>query len=226
MALVQGAGRCAAGRERAAGSREGPCLADAAADWAIAEEDRLRGQWYSLLGQILAVPPDQARLAELAGLAGDQTDFGQGVAALAAASGRAEAEAVSQEHFNLFIGVGRGELVPYGSYYLAGFLYEKPLARLRGDMGALGVARADGVAEPEDNIASLMEIMNGLITGAFGQPADLATQRRFFEAHVGCWAPRFFEDLEGAEGAVFYKPVGRIGRLFVAIEAQGLDMAD
>ncbi len=200
-------------------------MADAAADWNIAEEDRLRGQWYSLLGQILAVPPDQARLAELAGLAGDQTDFGQGVAALAAASGRAEAEAVAHEHFDLFIGVGRGELMPYGSYYQAGFLYEKPLARLRGDMRALGIARADGVAEPEDNIGSLMEIMNGLITGAFGQPADLATQRRFFETHVGCWAPRFFEDLEGASCAGFYKPVARIGRLFMAIEAQGFEMA-
>ncbi len=200
-------------------------MADAAADWNIAEEDRLRGQWYSLLGQILAVPPDQARLAELAGLAGDQTDFGQGVATLAAASGRAEAEAVAHEHFDLFIGVGRGELMPYGSYYQAGFLYEKPLARLRGDMRALGIARADGVAEPEDGIASVMEIMRSLITGAFGQPADLATQRRFFETHVGCWAPRFFEDLEGAEGAVFYRPVGRIGRLFMTIEAQGFEMA-
>jgi TorA maturation chaperone TorD len=137
---------------------------------------------------------------------------------------RALDKTLEQEYFDLFVGVGRGELLPYGSYYLAGFLYEKPLARLRGDMRRLGIARAEGVHEPEDHIAALMEMMSGLITGAFGQPAELATQRQFFAAHIGSWAPRFFEDLESAEAADFYRSVGRVARQFVAIEAEAFEM--
>jgi TorA maturation chaperone TorD len=199
-------------------------LADAAADLNLAEEDRLRAQWYALLGAILARPPDQARLDALAGLAGDESDLGQGVTALAAAAAAANPKTAEQEFFDLFIGVGRGELVPYGSYYLAGFLYEKPLANVRSDMRRLGIARTDEVKEPEDHIGALMEMMSGLITGAFAQPADLASQRQFFEAHVGSWAPRFFEDLENTPAATFYKPVARIGRIFMGIEAQAFEM--
>jgi TorA maturation chaperone TorD len=171
--------------------------------------------------------PDRARLDRLAGLVGDETDFGQGVSALAEAAKvalAADPKTLDQEHFDLFIGVGRGELLPYGSYYLAGFLYEKPLARLRADMRRLGIARAEGVLEPEDHIAAVMEMMSGLITGAFGDGADLAAQRQFFAAHLGSWAPRFFEDLESAKAAGFYKTVGRTGRQFLAIESEAFEM--
>jgi len=160
-------------------------------------------------------------------LAGDETDFGQDVSALADAAKAtlsAGPEALRQEHFDLFIGVGRGELLPYGSYYLAGFLYEKPLAKLRVDMRRLGIARAEGVHEPEDHIAAVMEMMSGLISGAFGEAADLATQREFFASHLGSWAPRFFEDLENAKAAGFYRSVGRLGRRFLAIETEAFEM--
>jgi TorA maturation chaperone TorD len=213
-------------------------LAQTAANLAIADEDVLRAHWYGLLGAVLRATPQRALLERLAALAGDETEFGQGVQALAAAARTALARApetgdageqaldktLEQEYFDLFVGVGRGELLPYGSYYLAGFLYEKPLARLRGDMRRLGIARAEGVHEPEDHIAALMEMMSGLITGAFGQPAELATQRQFFAAHIGSWAPRFFEDLESAEAADFYRSVGRVARQFVAIEAEAFEM--
>ncbi len=199
-------------------------MAHALANVVMADEDRLRAQWYGLLGALLRAAPDEARLRTLADLEGDETDFGQAVAGLAAAAAAADAKAVKEEHFDLFTGVGRGELLPYGSYYLAGFLYEKPLAELRGDMRALGIEPAEGVKEPEDHIAAIMEMMSGLITGAFGEPADLATQKRFFETHLGSWAPRFFEDLENASTAKFYKPVARIGRLFTAIEAEAFQM--
>ena len=202
-------------------------LADAAANLELAEEDALRAHWYGLLGVILRSAPDRAQLERLAGLVGDETDFGQDVSALAQAaqaSLAADPETLRQEHFDLFIGVGRGELLPYGSYYLAGFLYEKPLAQLRADMRRLGIARAEGVQEPEDHIAAVMEMMSGLITGAFGDAADLATQRQFFAAHLGSWAPRFFEDLENAEAAAFYRTVGRTGRQFLAIETEAFEM--
>ena len=79
--------------------------------------------------------------------------------------------------------------------------------------------------EPEDHIAALCEMMCGLITGAFGAPADLARQQAFFDTHIAPWAERLFEDLEAASSANFYKPVGTIGRLFMRIELQSFEMA-
>ncbi|MHA1598481.1 MAG: TorD/DmsD family molecular chaperone, partial [Alphaproteobacteria bacterium] len=121
--------------------------------------------------------------------------------------------------------VTQGELIPYASHYLTGFLCEQPLADLRGDMGALGIARSDDVSEPEDHIASVLEMMNGLIVGSFGPPADLPAQKKFFDAHVAPWANNFFEDLEAAENAALYRPVGRVGRAFLAIEKDAFALA-
>ena len=196
-----------------------------AASAPISEEDRLRAGWYALLAQLLSREPSNELLQMLRGLEGDDSELGKGIRALAAAARGTSAESARQEYFDLFIGVGQGELLPYGSYYLTGFLNEKPLARLRGDMARLRIARADDVKEPEDHIAALCEMMSGLITGGFGAPADLAEQRAFFDSHIGCWAPRFFEDLQGAPSAVLYMPVGTMGRLFMAIEVQAFDMA-
>ncbi len=190
-----------------------------------AEEDRLRAGWYSLLARLLAAPADDEVMAVLRGLGDDETELGAALRALKAAAGAASPGAAEQEFFDLFVGVGQGELVPYGSYYLTGFLHEKPLARLRDDMAALGIARSEGVSESEDHIAALCDMMAGLITGAFGAPADLATQRKFFDDHIGCWAPRFFENLEAASSAAFYMPVGTLGRLFMAVESQAFEMA-
>lgn len=191
----------------------------------ISEEDQLRAGWYALLAQLLSREPSAALLEMLRGLEGDESELGKGIRALAAAARGTTVESARQEYFDLFIGVGQGELLPYASYYLTGFLNEKPLARLRGDMGRLRIARADEVKEPEDHIAALCEMMAGLITGSFDAPADLAEQRTFFDTHIGCWAPRFFEDLQGAQSAALYMPVGTIGRLFMAIEVQAFDMA-
>ena len=116
-------------------------------------------------------------------------------------------------------------MLPYASYYLTGFLLEKPLANLRGDMAALGIQTSGISKEPEDHIAYLCEIMHGLITGAFNEPASLETQKIFFMTHMAPWAGQFFTDLEGAELATLYMPVGTIGRLFMAIEAQAFELA-
>lgn len=191
----------------------------------IPEEDSLRANVYVLLARLLARAPDAELLAQVAAFNGDDTEFGEAIRALARAGQSTSADAVADEHFNLFVGVGESELVPYASYYLTGFLNEKPLARLRQDLRRLGVERADGVNASEDHIAALCEVMAGLITGAFGDPADLAGQRRFFNDHLAPWAPRFFEDLQAAEGATFYMPVGSIGRLFMEVEGEAFDMA-
>jgi TorA maturation chaperone TorD len=184
----------------------------------ILPEERLRAHQYQLLARFLAAPPDAALLDLAAGFTGDDTDLGRALAELALRAGRATPEVASREYHDLFIGIGRGELVPYASYYLTGFLNEKPLAKLRGDMARLGIARAETVKEPEDHIAALCEMIAGLITGAFGVPLDLAEQRAFFDRHLAPWAPVFFEDLEKARSAWLYAPVGTLGRVFMGIE--------
>ena len=191
----------------------------------VPEEDQLRANVYMLLAQLLARAPDDDLLRQVAALGGDETEFGEAIRTLARAADATTAEQVADEHFNLFVGVGESELVPYSSYYLTGFLNEKPLARLRQDMRHLGIERADGVSATEDHIAALCEVMAGLITGAFGDAGGLTAQRRFFNDHLAPWAPRFFEDLQAAESASFYRPVGSIGRLFMEVESEAFDMA-
>ncbi|WP_282064317.1 TorD/DmsD family molecular chaperone [Aliiroseovarius marinus] len=191
---------------------------------AIAEEDRLRADLYNFLGVLLAGPPDQMVLDQTAGLSGDDSPLGTGVNALAKIAKLSKPKAVESEFNRLFIGLGRGELLPYASYYLTGFLNEKPLAILRQDMAARGLTRAENVYEPEDNIASLMEMMGALIVGRFGDPATLEDQRTFFNRHIAPWAGHFFSDLEAAKNSVFYAAVGQVGRAFMEIEAEGFRM--
>ncbi len=191
----------------------------------IAEEDRLRADLYDYLGLILSGPPDQALLSQTAKLSGDQTDLGSAISALSRIASLSKPRMVESEFNALFIGLGRGELLPYASYYLTGFLNEKPLASLRRDMAARGMTRAENVYEPEDNIASLMEMMAGMIRGRFGAPAALADQKTFFNKHIGPWAGHFFTDLEAAKHSVLYASVGAVGRVFMEIEAQGFRMS-
>jgi TorA maturation chaperone TorD len=186
----------------------------------IADEDQTRAQIYALLGRLLTSAPDAALLAKIATFTGDDSEIGQALTALAATARKMDASRLGDEYQDLFIGVARGEVMPYASYYLTGFLQSKPLANLRGDMAALGIARAPGVAEPEDHVGSLCEMMAGLIAGNFDRAVDLSEQRRFFDAHIATWVPRFFADLEAAKSAVFYMPVARLGRSFIAIETQ------
>ncbi len=192
---------------------------------AIAQEDRLRADLYNFLGLLLAGPPDEMVLEQTAGLTGDETALGQAITQLANVAQVSKLKAVTREFNALFIGLGRGELLPFASYYLTGFLNEKPLATLRGDMAAMGIARAQNVYEPEDNIASLMEMMGGLIIGRFAAgAADLAAQKAFFNKHVGPWAGHFFSDLEAAKNSVLYASVGAVGREFMEIEREAFRM--
>lgn len=190
----------------------------------VAEEDRLRADLYNFLGLLLAGPPDQLLLDQAAGLNGDESELGQAIQGMARVAKVSKPAAVEREFNALFIGLGRGELLPYASYYLTGFLNEKPLAQLRGDMAARGITRAPNVYEPEDNIASLMEVMAGMIVGRFGAPATLEDQRTFWNRHIGPWAEHFFTDLEGAKNSVFYASVGAAGRVFMDIEKDGFRM--
>lgn len=192
----------------------------------IPEEDLWRAQIYALLGRALARRPDTALLTALAQLKGDDSAMGQALATLADAARSTSLERAQDEYDALFIGLPRGELVPYASFYRTGFLYERPLAKLRGDMEKLGYARADDVSEPEDHMGALCELMALLIRGGDGRgPAELKTQERLYQQHLAPWGERFFADLEQAASAKLYKPVGTIGRLFMTIETQAFAMA-
>lgn len=190
----------------------------------VAPEDRMRADLYDYLGLILSRPPKAGLLKQTAELAGDSSELGEAVSGLARVANVTKPDAAEREFNTLFVGLSRGELLPYASYYLTGFLNEKPLAQLRGEMAERQIARAENVFEPEDNIASLMEMMGGLILGRFGTVADLDDQKAFFDKHIGPWAGHFFTDLESTKSSVFYASVGAVGRQFIDIEQEAFRM--
>ena len=194
--------------------------AELACPRSVSEEDRARAQIYQLLGALLSAPPSNELLKGLSEISGDDTPLGTATKNLSALAKRTNEPDVTREFNNLFVGLGRGELLPYASYYLTGFLNEKPLADLRTDLKARGIKSLDSVKEPEDHIGTLCEVMAGIIAGEFDSGSDLKSQKAFFDAHLAKWAQLFFTDLEEAQSAVFYAPVGTLGRTFMAIEAE------
>jgi TorA maturation chaperone TorD len=184
----------------------------------VDDVDLARARIYALLGALLTRAPDADLLARIGDLRGDATPLGLAHIELAEAARNARVERVEREFFDLFIGVGRGELLPYGSFYLTGFLHERPLARLREDLARFGIDRAEGVAEPEDHAGILCEIMAGLASGEL--PAPAGSDRTIFEKHMAPWIGRLFADIERAQAADFYRRVGSLGRVFIEIETE------
>jgi TorA maturation chaperone TorD len=182
------------------------------------EIDVARAQEYALLSALLARAPDAAFLKKLAQLRGDSSPLGLAHVALADAAAKTTVAEIEREYFDLFIGIGRGELMPYGSYYLTGFVYERPLARLREDLAQFGVERAEGEIEPEDHAAIVCEIMSGLCSRRFDAPPG--SDEVMFDKHLAPWIGRFFSDLSQAETAKFYRHVGALGRVFIDIETE------
>lgn len=196
----------------------------AASSSPLADEDLLRAYVYRLLARFLASPPDQAALAVAGDLTGDASELGRTITAFARTARATTAVQARDEYDELLIGLVRGELVPYASFYLTGFLHERPLASVRGDFTRLGITRVAGWKDPEDHIASLCEAMAGLIDGSYGDGRP-ATQQQFFDRHLAPWAPKFFADLERARASRLYAPLGAIGRRFMDIEATAFAMA-
>lgn len=195
-----------------------PDLFTGEAALSVDETDVARAQEYALLATLLVKSPDAQLLHRLSRLRGDPSPLGVAHAALGEAAARTDVDRAGREYFDLFIGLGRGELLPYASYYLTGFLYERPLARLRADLKRLGIVLAEGLSEPEDHAAILCEIMAGLASGAIAAEPD--ADRRVFEKHMAPWMGRFFSDLERSQRADFYARVGAVGRTFMEIESE------
>ncbi len=189
----------------------------------VAEEDMARAREYVLLGSLLRQAPTASLLADIARMKGDASELGLLHMSLAEAAEETTADAESKEFFRLFVGVGRGELLPYGSYYQTGFLHERPLARVREDLKRLGVERQEGLYEPEDHLGILFDVMAGFASGQFG---DFDAQKAFFAQHVEPWAHALFADLESCASTPFYKAVARVGAAFMSIEMQGFALPD
>ena len=188
------------------------------------DEDRMRAAFYGLLAVLLSKAPDDDVLKAVRSLQAGDGALGRSVATLVHAAALATPKGLAQEYHDLFIGLGRGELVPFGSYYLTGFLQEKPLARLRQDMARLGIMAAAETSDPEDHASSILDMMAGSIEGRFGTPLDVAGQSNFFQQHIASWMPIFFLDLERVASSSFYAAVGSAGRAFLEIESAAFDM--
>jgi len=189
----------------------------------LEQEQQYRAAAYGMLAALLRDVPDAALLDQVSMFVdvdegGDEMALSMSLLGLAAK--RRSIESINDEYHALFIGIGRGELVPYGSFYLTGFLMEKPLGDLRDDLDRLGFEREVEVHEPEDHVAALCEVMAMLIQDG----SSIDTQRGFFTTHINSWFQQFFTEMSAASNAVFYKAVSRFGSAFLEIEKRYLSV--
>lgn len=191
----------------------------------IDELDQARARQYLLLATLLTKAPSQDLLDELAALTGDQTPLGRSYTALAAAAANTDQDRAGREFFNLFIGVGRGDVLPYASFYRTGFLNGRPLSQVRADLARLGLVRDEQVFEPEDHLGTLFEVMASLIRGEVTETEPSAAAA-FFKQHIQSWGERAFEDIGLAPSATFYRAVADLGRLWLEIETEALSLPE
>lgn len=191
------------------------------------QDDAPRANAYGLMAALLAAPPNEDLVTLLRQIdpveEGRAQAMGQAWEVLRLAADGADVDGLDDEYHALFVGLGRGELVPYASWYLTGFMMDQPLAVLRSDLEALGFERQPGVHEPEDHVAALCETMSVII----GIPDEIpvATQKRFFYEHMQPWISTFFLDLQKAKTARFYRAVGQFGYRFMEFEKEYLSMS-
>jgi TorA maturation chaperone TorD len=190
----------------------------------VDEVDLARAAEYSLLATLLSRSPDAELLDRLSKLHGDDTALGVEHTSLGKAAMRTDPKRVAREYFALFIGLGRGELMPYASHYMTGFVHGRPLANLRQTLQRIGIERVEAQTEPEDHAAILLEIMASLAGGEIA--AAPGTEREIFAEYLAPWLMRFFSDVERNKSVDFYAAVGRLGRTFMEIEAQSFLIAD
>jgi TorA maturation chaperone TorD len=190
-------------------------------------EETARADVYGLLATLLYAPPSQELLNTIGNAPADgDSILEQAWVELVAACKTAQQEKVREEYEQLFVGIGRPEVMLYGSFYLSGFLMEKPLAELRTDLSLLGLQRSDDVVESEDHLASLCEVMRYLIASDDVVNANLAAQEKFFNTHMRAWVLDCCKSMEANANADFYKPVASLARVFFEVEMQAFDMAN
>ncbi len=192
------------------------------------DEETARAEIYGLLARLYYAPPDAQLLSALRVAATEAPAAGAFLEepwrALVGAARAASDEQLVLEYNALFGGVGKPEVYLFGSHYLSGFLNEKPVARLRSDLAALGLERDEAMPETEDHIAYLCEVMRYLIAGDDVAVANLTKQSEFFAAHLQPWAAQLCDTIAAHPRAQFYATLAEFTRAFVGVEAQGFDM--
>lgn len=194
------------------------------------DEEVARAELYGLLARLWYAAPDAALLDALQVAVTEAPVSGAFLEepwrALVGVARGMDAAAAHAEYDALFGGMGKPEVYLFGSHYLSGFLNDKPVAQLRNDLDALGLAREEGVYETEDHVACLFEVMRYLIAGDDVAVANLTRQRAFFATHVQPWLPALCEAAAQHPKARFYAALAEFTRAFVQVEAQGFDMLD
>ena len=188
-------------------------------------EGRLRADTYAMLASLLSAPPTRDLLHRLEGIEsgpddGDPGAIGEAWQQIRHAAAHAGVESLDDEYHDLFIGLGRGEVVPYASWHLTGFLMEQPLSDLRDEFKSLGIESDQQQKDPEDHIAAVCEAMALIIRA---DDIDESRELGFFTRHIHPWAGKFFCELQATESARFYRAVGVLGQRFVELEKQYLD---
>jgi TorA maturation chaperone TorD len=194
------------------------------------DEETARAEVYGLLAVLYYAPPEPSLLESLRVAVTEAPAAGgfleEPWRALVGVAREMSDEAIAGEYDALFGGVGKPELYLFGSHYISGFLNEKPLARLRTDLAALGLARGDDMPETEDHIAYLCEVMRYLIAGDDVAVANLTRQSEFFAVHVQPWTNALCDAIAAHPKARFYASLAGFTRAFLSVEAQGFDMLD
>lgn len=192
-------------------------------------EELARAELYGLLARLWMAPPDAALLAQFGVAVTEAPESGLLEApwqALVATLRATTPEAAADEYDALFGGVGKPEVFLYGSFYLAGFLNEKPLAALRTDLAALGLTRDPSRGETEDHIAYGCEVMRFLIAGDDIAVCNLEQQRRFFRGHLQTWVGDLCDAVDAHPRAQIWRAVAQLTRVFLDIETQGFDLLE
>ena len=190
----------------------------------IDAEDQLRADMYSFLASLLRTEPTAELVNQLTNLESDDSPIGKSIKILSKLASSMDLPTIRDEYVRIFVGVGRGEILPFASYYLTGFLKDKPLAKLRNDMKEIGIELGENVKESEDHIATLFDMMSGLILGKFNKKFSISEQKDFFNKHLGPSVDLLMRDIESSKIAVFYSPIGTIGREFIEIERSSFSM--
>jgi TorA maturation chaperone TorD len=193
-------------------------------------EELARAELYGLLARLWLAPPDDALLAQLrAAPTGSPQPGGFLEApwrALVESMRATDAAGARAEHDALFHGVGKPEVYAYASYYLSGYLHERPLADLRADLAELGLTREAGQLETEDHVAYELEVMRYLIAGDDASVCNLERQRRFFRRHLQPWIEKLCDAVDAHPRAVTWRTVAACTRAFVQVETQAFDLLE
>ena len=195
----------------------------------LSAEDRVRADLYALVARLFVAPPDATFLAALAAAPelpeAPDAPLAAAYNALLRASRAMDADAAVQEYTDVFVGVGKSEVNLHASHWLSGFMMDKPLADLRGELAALGIERRDDSTLLEDHLAALAEVMRLLIAGGEGRaPAPLEVQRRFFESRIASWAFGCCDAILICSLANYYRRASEFAKVFLAIERDSIAM--